>query len=132
MYLPAISDAKHVSSYMFGREIMVMFFTDCTSAGTIQYAHVAFTYRIDPDKPMPQTPPPVILAVASEINQMAQLGGGSHFLGVFPGSGHMNMGASNDWADLEKFTQKALDVIADQLQLNVPPVRLDLGNSRFN
>lgn len=132
MYLPMINDARHVSSYMFGREVMVMFFTDCKSAGTIQYTHVAFVYRIDPDKPMPKTPPPVIFAVASEVNAMAQHGGGSHFLGVFPGSGHMNYGASDDFADLEKFSARALEVVAEQLQLTVPPIRLDLGNSRLN
>jgi hypothetical protein len=129
MYLPALNDARIVASYTFGQDILTTILTDCKSSGAIQYTHVMLVYRLNPDEP---DQPTIIMAVASEINRMAHLGGGSHFLGVFPGNGHTNLGASDEWADLQTFIQKALEVTAGYLNLNAPPVRIDLGSSRFN
>jgi hypothetical protein len=43
-----------------------------------------------------------------------RFGGGSHFLGVFDGNGHINQGGSDDWADEEKFTARALQIIREK------------------
>lgn len=62
-------------------------------------------------------------AVTSEANRTATPGSGrSHFLCVFPGGPqHDNLGAADDWADLEKFAAKALGVIAERFALPGPP-----------
>ncbi len=114
MYMPAIIDARHVRSYQVG-PYLTMLFTDCKSAGQIQYRHVLFVYA----PPDPRQPRHVqlqrIMAVAAERNAMLDkipdTPKKGHFLGVFPGEGHMNMGMSEDWDDLEKFAQKALELL---------------------
>jgi len=65
----------------------------------------------------------VCFAVAAEVNRIAAPGSGrSHFLGVFPGEPrHINLGASDDWADLEKFAGKALEVIVEHFSLPAAP-----------
>jgi hypothetical protein len=51
--------------------------------------------------------------VASEVNSKAGTwGGASHFLGIFDGTGHANLGSSDDWADPSKFFPKARELAA--------------------
>jgi len=57
---------------------------------------------------------------------MASPGSGrSHFLGLFPGEGHVNMGAADEWAELDSFAAKALEVIAGQFSLSKPPEEIE-------
>jgi hypothetical protein len=57
-----------------------------------------------------------ILYVAAEHNKTPpERRSGSHFLGVFPGEGHVNLGASDDWADIEKFESRAIVVAREAL-----------------
>jgi len=66
------------------------------------------------------------LAVASEVNRMATAGSGrSHFLGLFPGDGHVNLGAADEWADMDSFAAKALEVVAGQFSLSKPPEEIE-------
>jgi hypothetical protein len=62
-------------------------------------------------------------AVASEVNRVASPDSErSHFLGVFPGEPqHINLGASHDWADIERFANKALEIIAEHFSLSDLP-----------
>ena len=118
MYMPRIIDARQVASYLLGPYI-AMLVTDCQSADRVQYAHILFVYLVDPEQP--DGAPQRVLAVASEVNNTRLPTVGSHFLGLFPGDGHVNLGASNDWADLEHFRQEALAIAADYLQVTEPP-----------
>ena len=53
--------------------------------------------------------------------------GRSHFLGVFPGGPqHINLGASDDWADIEKFANKALEVIVEHFSLSKAPEEIEV------
>jgi hypothetical protein len=59
-------------------------------------------------------------ALSGEFNALSELmaevtGGGSHFLGVFPGEGHENLGMSDDWADIDRFTERAVAIAKDRL-----------------
>ena len=77
--------------------------TQIVAAGAIQYQYMVVVYDNDNEP---------CLFVASEVNSMAKaFGGGSHFLGVFPGDGHSNMGDSNDWADQDKFFARASEIV---------------------
>jgi hypothetical protein len=40
---------------------------------------------------------------------------GSHFLGCYPGSGHVNLGCSDDWGDLSRFEKEACRIVGDAL-----------------
>ena len=117
-YFPAIRRANWHKRYQLGG-YRIDVITDCESVGHIQYAHVALVFQGSQKQPC--------YAVASEVNAMAAtLGGGSHFLGVFPGEGHVNMGNSNEWADLDHFTAKALEMIAKQFKITDPPQEMPL------
>ncbi len=103
MYPLSISKFKVVGDHWIGKYRVVVV-TECVSAGLIQYAHAALV--LDSKEPRP------IYAVASEVNALATAtGGGSHFLCVYDDR-HGNYGSSDDWGDLEKFTQEALRLIA--------------------
>ncbi|GAB4338831.1 MAG: hypothetical protein Kow00117_20080 [Phototrophicales bacterium] len=122
MYLPQIKGGRTVSRYTLGAYIVV-FVTDCESVGMINYLHVAFVYLPDPTDP--ENKPQIVMAVAAErstATEMFMKDSSTYFLGVFPGDGHMNLGASPDWADLTKFTRRALEVIAQHLNIQKPPV----------
>lgn len=43
--------------------------------------------------------------------------GNEAFLGVFSSGAHSNLGTSSDWADLDKFVTKALDVARGRLNV---------------
>lgn len=125
MYLPALTNARPVSRYMIG-EYLAVVLTDCESKGSIEYKHVVLVYRMGAEYEDGENPLPVLAVAAEKSEGVAELLGEEsteerYFLGVFPGDGHMNMGMSADWADLEKFTTKALDVIANHFKIDKPP-----------
>lgn len=121
LYLPDLSEARFVRQYAFRHAEMgaccCVLVSDCQSPSPIQYAHVMYVYEhgdfLTGD---------ICLAVSSEANRMAVPGDGrSHFLCIFSGSKHINLGPSDDWADLDKFTARALEVVAQQYSLENPP-----------
>jgi hypothetical protein len=123
MYLPAIKDAQREAVYRVGPYFAIVL-TDCVSEGDIDYKHAIFVYLPDPHAERPQW----VMAVAAEISDMVRDlhkddPNPPYFLGVFPGTGHQNLGASPDWADLEKFTARGLEVVAEHLNVDKSPVR---------
>lgn len=123
VYLPRLTDARFVKMYFFRHPQLgpcsCVLVTDCKSGEGPQYSHVMYVY----EKGDFITGRPS-LAVASEVNRIARPGSGrSHFLGVFrgPPPKHENLGASDDWADLEKFSRHALEVVAQHFGLPKPP-----------
>ena len=60
-----------------------------------------------------------------QLRQMSIASGETKlFLGVFSGAGHENHGMSADWADLDKFSARALQVFAERFEIAQPPVLL--------
>lgn len=76
-----------------------------TAEGAVEYTYLLIVYGAQGDP---------VLYVSSEANTMRDTGGGSHFLGAFHETGHVNMGDSDEWADRSAFAQKATEV-ADRL-----------------
>jgi hypothetical protein len=63
-----------------------------------------------------------LLIVSSEINRLSKThGGGSHYLGIFDGEGHCNLGSSDDWGNVELFFAEAVKIAT-----------LKYGNPRIN
>ncbi|TVR21539.1 MAG: hypothetical protein EA396_07390 [Anaerolineaceae bacterium] len=126
MYMPAISDARRVATYLIGSYIAVLL-TDCESEDDIHYKHVLLIYLPDPHDRT--THPQVVLAVTAErpitldesSDDEAETG---YFLGIFPGAGHINLGISVDWGDIDKFTEKALTVAREYLTIPQTPYRV--------
>jgi hypothetical protein len=114
MYLPTLKSARTVKMFRLGSYLAVVM-TDCESSGVIQYTHVVFAGKLTDQQPT--------FAVAAEVNRRP-FPGCSHFLGVFPGSGHRNLGCADTWADLDAFTSKALAIIAEHFAIGEPPQEL--------
>lgn len=123
LYLPDLAEAEFVRHYFFQHPqhgpCSCVLVTQCkANSPNLQYAHVMYVYAQGDfltGKPC--------FAVAAEVNRIAPPGSGrSHFLGMFAGEPrHVNLGASDEWADIEKFTAKALEVIAEHFDLPSPP-----------
>jgi hypothetical protein len=79
--------------------------TRMRSPGTAQYLYVMMVFRVSDKR--------LTLCVASEASPDAS--NGSHALGLFPGDRRVDLGASDDWADVERFTARALDAAREHL-----------------
>jgi hypothetical protein len=112
MYLPTVKSGRLVERYLMG-EYIGLLVTDCESDGLIHYDHVLFVYREGDQSPC--------YAVAAEMNKLMIQHEEGRFLGVFPGNGHMNMGMSPHWRDLDKFVQRALEVVMEHFKIEVIP-----------
>jgi hypothetical protein len=118
-YWPRVRGGRVLERYRFGAYVADLV-GDLTSTAGVQYLYVLVVRRDGSDEP--------VLCVASEVNEMhdpaaPQAGSsGSHFLGLFPGQGHRNYGASNDWADPHRFALAA--VSAAKRELGVPGAAL--------
>jgi hypothetical protein len=109
MYAPVVAAVKPKRRYQLGPYVAVLF-------GEIQkhpqamteYLHILGVFRPGEGEPF--------FYVASEVNALASKGGGACFLGVFPGAtrpdspAHLNLGCSDNWADVGLFTSKALEI----------------------
>lgn len=61
------------------------------------------------------------LIVTSEVNSLGPGLGGSHFFCAWSTDGHHNMGSSDEWADIDRFTERALAEAARRLNVEEPP-----------
>ncbi len=108
-YAPAIGDATPVKRIplVTGKHTAVLL-DNIESKGPVEYRFILAVFDDETRKPC--------LLVASEVNALAkELGGGSHFLCVFPGDGHRNLGSSDDWADIAKFEEVAVGIATEHL-----------------
>ena len=109
-YMPDVESMDRLSGGPLGPAHHVVIAGNVKSAGKIEYLYLLVVYEAATEKP--------VYIVASEANAMRDaLGGGSHFLGVFDGNGHANLGDSDDWGDVDRFADKALALAAAHLGL---------------
>jgi hypothetical protein len=122
MYTPVVKSLKCIRRYRLAPFSFQLFseienFTQIEgmTMKPIEYLYILAAYQDGETQ--------ACLFVASEKNQMDGWNGtqASHFLGVFTDSKHINLGASNDWADLELFTTRALSVAVEHLGLSGTP-----------
>jgi len=108
MYAPMIINAVEAESFKLGL-YEAHLLKDIQAQGHIRYLYVL---QLSMDgKPC--------LYISSEENAMAaELGGGSHFLCAFEGDRHLNFGCSDQWADLETFKAKAIEMAKERLSVS--------------
>ena len=116
-YFPVIRDAREVRRYNAGTHEVVLL-TDVQSTGIVRYTHLLIAFAKGEEEPA--------YVVAAEVNNLGSPGDGSHILGAFPGSGHMNYGCSDDWADLDKFEREALEIMQTELGIQITTREVDL------
>ena len=117
-YWPAVKCGKPWKRFRFG-DYRALLLTDLEPLGSIQCLYVLQVFKVPERK--------LCLCVAAETNRMHGMrrpgdgksgSGGSHFLGLFPGQGHMNFGSSNDWANIEIFAAKAVELARSHLKVD--------------
>jgi len=118
MYAPIIKSARRVREHILDANHTAVLLTDIENDSGIEYTHLVTVFRRGKHDP--------ITFISSEAKSkpddpiLKELGldgmefteePGSHFLCAFVENLHQNFGASDDWADLEKFEVRALDLI---------------------
>jgi hypothetical protein len=100
-YTPQVKSMNRVGGAPLVPGYTIVLWDKIESAGAVEYAFLLGVFDDNTKQP--------VYFIASEVNAMAAaIGGGSHYLGVFDGSGHANCGSSDDWGDPRKFFPKAL------------------------
>ncbi|MDX1628949.1 MAG: hypothetical protein R3345_09645, partial [Fulvivirga sp.] len=102
-YAPKVTSARPKYRFNLGKYKAILF-DNIESAGKVQYLYIMTLFDTQ-DRP--------IYHVTSEINQHPKTGR-TYFLGIFDGEKHMNMGASDQWADEEAFAQKAFSILQEK------------------
>lgn len=112
-YFPAVYEATPVRRYDAGMYTVVLM-TNVKCHGIIQCTHLLVAFRKGENEPS--------YVVAAEVNNLRLSGEGlgSHYLGCYPGSGHFNLGCSDDWGDLSLFEKKACKVMSRELNIQIP------------
>jgi hypothetical protein len=101
MYAPIIKSARRVCEHRLGSLHTGVLLTDVQGDSKIKYAHLLVIFASGQQDP--------IAFISSEAKKGKK--GGSHFLCAFTAEGHLNFGASDEWADLQKFERAALDLV---------------------
>jgi hypothetical protein len=102
-YAPAIESLNRICDAPLGPDHTVLLFDQIKGSGQVEYALLLGVFNNQSEQP--------VYFVASELNSMReQLGGGSHFLGVFDDEGHANLGSSDDWGDPKNFFPEAVRI----------------------
>ena len=113
MYGPQIKSAKPLLRYRLAPYTFIIL-GEIESIGPIGYLYILGAVKDGEKAPN--------LFVSSEINStVGKWGGGSHFLCVFDQEGHWNMGDDDQWANLDIFAAKALEVATERIGLEGSP-----------
>jgi hypothetical protein len=114
-YAPPIIDSRIQQLFAIG-DFLAVLHGEIKSEGPVEYLYVLSVHRAEDNT--------LRLCVASEKNNVPMEGAGSHFLGVFPGDGHENLGLSDEWADRDRFTARALSIAKERLGIVEDPVEI--------
>ena len=106
-YAPHIKAAKLKRAYQIG-SYLAFLYGDIKSIGPVQYLYILAVVKSGEKEPC--------FLVSSEVAELHLFG--SHYLCYFNGTGHSNMGLSNDWADLELSTAKAFSIAIERFQIS--------------
>jgi len=109
---PLIKRATMLRKYRLGPNVTGLY-GNIESAGSMQYSFILAVQRDTERQPF--------VFVTSEVSVLAHAMGPSHVLGIFEGDRHVNMGFSDEWADLEHFTMRALEIAAGYVGVTDPP-----------
>jgi hypothetical protein len=119
-YWPLVKSVNRVSGGPLGEKHTVILFDNIKTDGKVQYTFLLGVFDNEKHEP--------VFFVSSEVNQMAALlGGGSHCLGIFDGSGHANMGFSDEWGDPRKFFPEAIRIAAQHFGVGIDPGQAQPG-----
>jgi hypothetical protein len=111
-YFPIIKESKLVKNYI-NRTYDIKLLTDVICYGMIQCPHILIAYKKGEEEPS--------YVVASEINNSYIPGAptGSHYLGAYPGEGHLNYGSADEFGNLDVFEKEAIELLSEALKINI-------------
>lgn len=99
-YFPIVELNEPLAKHELNKEYVALLFDSVKSLGEVEYAFLLVVY----DKGTRDA----VYVVSSEVNALARMGGGSHYLGVFEQHGRSNLGSSDDWGDRDLFFPEAI------------------------
>ena len=111
MAFPMFRNAKPLRKHDLGGYEAILL-TDIESVGMVQYLYILSVHKKGEERP--------VFTVTAEENMLAQMGGpgnGSHFLCAFDQGQHLNFGASDDYAMLDRFEKAALAKARERLRV---------------
>jgi hypothetical protein len=126
MYAPVIDSARRVREHRLGPSHFAVLLTDIVGPSRVQYAHLLVIFAAGREDPIAfisaeaKGDPRALFAELGldgfDESDVVDNQPGSHFLCAFTDRGHLNFGASDDWADLQQFERGALELV-DRLKL---------------
>ena len=121
---PGIQSAREVRRHEFG-DFRAILFDEIVSFDIVEYTFMMILYSNKSGEPIlyltsEKNSAPFVelfqnLGIEPQTNAEGIEGTGSHFFCAFDEDGHSNYGASNNWADADKFEQEALKAIGEGL-----------------
>ena len=116
MYLPLIESARRVRIHSLGLHHVAVLLTNIKSPSRVEYTHMLVVFDLKQDIPAALVTSEKQADLGLRGKRASKAARGTHFLCAIVGSMHSNYGASDDWADLNKFERAALDLV-ERLEL---------------
>lgn len=111
-FLPDIKFANLKKMFQSGKYVIVLL-GNFIAADSVKYRYIM---AVLDEARLP------CFIVSSEVNSLARIrGGGSHFLCIFDGEGHLNFGGSDDWGDEAKFVAEAMRIVREKFVPDADP-----------
>ncbi len=112
---PQMLYAEKKKDFDIGGGYKAILFHKIESSDDNKYEYILAVHSIETEH--------IRLFVTSTVNEKgSEPEGNSHILGIFPGSGYENLGASNDWGDVNKFRNEAVRVTIERLGIIIERV----------
>ncbi len=109
---PQMLYAEKEKDFDIGGGYKAILFHKIESADDNEYEYILAVHSFETEH--------IGLFVTSIVNEKgSESAGDSHILGIFPGSGYENLGASNDWGDINKFRNEAVKVTVERLGITL-------------
>ncbi len=111
MKAPEMLYGERLSEHKIGKYTGILWYR-IESGGLTRYEYIMAVHDSETDL--------ACMFVTSEINEeAAQDNGDTHYLGVFLGDEYERIEPSGDWADAEKFRNRALQIAMEKLNIDV-------------
>ena len=126
MYAPRIKSARRVREHRLSGTLSAVLMTDIVSESRlIAYRHLLVVCKSNVPEPVAYISAEARAPLVTRFRQFTAASGavfpdfdlpddrglGSHYLCTFVAGRHGNCGASDDWADLDKFERAALELV---------------------
>lgn len=124
MSTPIIRSARTRKRYKAGRYEAALLDQIVTVGRLVAYEYIIVVFEKTAEEPFflvtserndAQANAELFRELGLEPEMLASERGGTHFLCVFSGGVHQNLGDSNEWAEIDRFEAAALNILTKEL-----------------